>query len=116
MRKKWLLLTFVFFVLMLIAARWTKPDEGKFLHIAQEKINDHADGLSKDPVMIDVVKIQKDFIFQALSKLLVTKEYYFFTVHSITLGDGEFRYLGVFGTFIPLQSEDPLQKFYKNEE
>jgi hypothetical protein len=62
------------------------------------------------------VQIQKDFIFQALSKLLVTKEYYFFTVHSITLGDGEFKYLGVFGTFIPLQSEDPLQKFYKNEE
>jgi hypothetical protein len=116
MKKKITLLTIVFFILMLVAAHWTKPDKGKFLQVAQEKINDHADGLSKDPVMIDVVKIQKDFIFQALSKLLVTKEYYFFTVHSITLGDGEYKYLGVFGTFIPLQSEDPLQKFYKNEE
>lgn len=116
MKKKWLLLTFVFFVLMLIAAHWTKPDEGKFLQVAQEKINEHADGLSKDPVMIDVVKIQKDFIFQALSKLLVTKDYYFFTVHSITLGDGDFRYIGVFGTFIPFQREDPLKKFYRNEE
>ncbi len=116
MKKKITLLTIVFFILMLLTAFYTKPDEGKFLQVAQEKINEHADGLSKDPVMIDVVKIQKDFIFQALSKLMVTREYYFFTVHSITLGDGKYKYLGVFGTFIPLQSEDPLQKFYKNEE
>ncbi len=116
MKKKITLLTIVFFILMLLTAFWTKPDEGKFLQVAQEKINEHADGLSKDPVMIDVVKIQKDFIFQALSKLLVTKDYYFFTVHSITLGDGDFRYIGVFGTFIPFQREDPLKKFYRNEE
>jgi len=114
--RKWILLTFVFLILMLFLAFLTKPDEEKFLTKAQAEINIRAESLSKDPVMLDVVKIQKDFIFQALSKLLETKSYWFFTVHTITLGDGEFRYLGLYGTFIPLQKEDPLQKFYQNEE
>lgn len=114
--KKWILLTLLFLTVMFFLAYLTKPDEQKFLITAQAEINNRAESLTKDPVMIDVVKIQKDFIFQALSKLLETENYLFFTVHTITLGDGEFKYLGLYGTFIPLQKEDPLQKFYQNEE
>ncbi len=114
--RKWMLLTFLFLTTMLLLAYLTKPDDKKFLSKAQSEINIRAESLSKDPVMQDVVKIQKDFIFQALTKLLETKSYLFFTVHTITLGDGEYKYMGLFGTFIPLQKEDPLQKFYQNEE
>jgi hypothetical protein len=113
--KKWILLTLFFLALLLIAARFTKPNETDFLHLAQEKINAQSQEISTDPVMVDVVKIQKDFIMQALSKLLQSHDYYFFTTETIELGDGKYQYVGVMGTFIPLQKDNPLDKFYHNE-
>jgi hypothetical protein len=54
-------------------------------------------------------------MFQALSKLLQSRDYYFFTTQTIELGEGTYQYLGVMGVFIPLQKDNPLDKFYQNE-
>jgi hypothetical protein len=113
--KKWFFLTFFFLMALLILARVTKPATSDFLLIAQEKINAQSEKISSDPVMLDVVKIQKDFMFQALSKLLQSRDYFFFTTQTIVLGDGKYQYLGIMGFFIPLQNDDPLEKFYQNE-
>lgn len=113
--KKWIFLTFFFLMALLVLARFTKPTESDFLQLAQEKINAQSEKISSDPVMLDVVKIQKDFMCQALSKLLQSRDYYFFTTQTIELGEGNYQYLGVMGVFIPLQKDNPLDKFYQND-
>lgn len=113
--KKWILMTLFFLCVLMVVARYTKPTEADFLALAQEEINVQSEKISSDPVMVDVVKIQKDFMMQALGKLLQSRDYYFFTTQTIELGDGQYQYLGVMGTFIPLQKDHPLEKFYHNE-
>ncbi len=114
--KKGLLLSFCFLILLLVVGYWTKPTREEFLEKAKSKISALAADVSSDPVMVDVVKMQQDYLMMALDKTVHSKDFFFFSVQSFELGDGQFQYVGVFGKFIPLQSDNPLDQFYQDHE
>lgn len=114
--KKILILTAAFFLILLLLAGFTKPTRDNFLKEAQTKVMEMAGSISTDPVMVDVVKMQQDYLMLAMEKTVHSKDFYFFNVQSFELGDGEYKYLGVFGHFFPLQKQNPLDQFYQNHE
>lgn len=114
--KKGIILSVVFLVLLVVIAALTKPTRATFLLEANQRVTAAAEKISKDPVMVDVVKMQQEYLSLALEKTIHSSDYFFFTTHQFELGDGHYRYLGVFGLFIPLQEENPLDQFYQDHE
>jgi len=115
MKKVWIL-SLCFLILLLVVGYWTKPSRQDFLEQAKSKITALAADISNDPVMVDVVKMQQDYLMMALEKTVHSKDFFFFSVQSFELGDGQYQYVGVFGKFIPMQSDNPLDQFYQNHE
>ncbi len=114
--KKILILTAAFFLILMLVAGFTKPTRDHFLKDAQTKVMEMAGSISTAPVMVDGVKMQQDYLMLAMEKTVHSQDFYFFNVQSFELGDGEYKYLGVFGHFFPLQKQNPLDQFYQNHE
>ena len=114
--KRVLILTTIFLLVLLVAAGLTKPTRQDFLTQAQSQVMAAASEISSDPVMVDVVKMQEDYLMLAFEKTIHSKDFYFFNVQSFQLGDGEYRYIGVFGHYFPLQNQNPLNQFYQSNE
>lgn len=114
--KKGIVLSIVFFLVLILVAVFTKPTRATFLEEANHRVMAAAEKISQDPVMVDVVKMQQEYLSLALEKTIHSSDYFFFSTHQFELGDGEYRYLGVFGFFIPLQKDNPLDQFYQDHE
>lgn len=89
---------------------FTNPDQVAFnawmeQHI-EERMDDGDEGLIGGAMNDIFSQLASAIGAQATER----KEFYLFSVYEVDFGKTEYHYLGLFKTFIPLQSENPLDE------
>jgi hypothetical protein len=90
---------------MLILAYFTNPTEQDF----KEEVKQHPE----NPAAQFLSDTTSDFTETAIDKFLVRKNYFICSMYDVHLPFGEYKYLGAYHTFFPLQKENPLDKLAK---
>ena len=106
--KKKLIIVLVFFTAIVVAAIISNPSKADFQEKMEARMKDEYSEQISSPVFKDVAELGLSFI----SKLVVDEckrdNYFVCSVYTVDLPIGTYKYVGVFGTFIPLQEKDPI--------
>ena len=101
------------FALLLIAAALTNPTQAKFQDTVKQKLQEEYSEEMNSPVFKDIAQESLTFIAQMVEKFVSRSNYFICSVYTVDMPIGEYKYLGVFGTFVPLQKENPITEFKK---
>jgi hypothetical protein len=103
----------LFFALLLVAAAITNPSQEQFQNKVRETIEKEYEEEMNSPVFKDIAKESFNFISQLLEKFVKRSNFFICSVYTVDMPIGEYKYLGIFGTFVPLQKENPITEFKK---
>lgn len=106
-------ISFFILLLLLVAAFFTNPSLDDFKNETRSQIKTQMDELSNDPTLSIISAMGANFSDKMIEELIVRKEYYICSVYIIELPTGNFKYLGAYKMFFPLQDENPIEKFIK---
>jgi len=112
-KTRFALLALLFFLVGSIAGYLTKPTESEFEQYAQEQFLLLNADLMHDPVMQDIVKENNAFFVAAIDKLVTSQDAWVATWFTLTLPNGDYHYIGIWGWYIPMQTENPLKKLFR---
>ena len=101
-------IAFAIFLALLVLAFFTNPDMEEFKQEAKEHLNSKVNEQTNNPALGYIAKLGLEFTDQVVEKMVTRKNYYVCSVYSISLPDGEYRYLGAYHTFVPLQEKNPF--------
>ncbi len=101
-------IAFAIFIAMLVLAFFTNPDMEEFKKEAREQLNSKVNEQTNNPALSYIAEMGLEFTDQILEKMTTRKNYYICSVYSISLPDGDYKFLGAFHTFVPLQEKNPL--------
>ncbi len=109
-------IAFFIFIALLVAAFFTNPTLEDFQHEVRDQVQVQLDRMIEDPTLSVIAQMGSQFSDDMVEKLITRKNYYVCSVYTIELPDGDYRYLGAYHLFYPLQNENPLDQFIKKFE
>jgi hypothetical protein len=98
---------------MLILAYFTNPTEQDFKEEVKQQLKNQFASDPENPAAQFLSDTTSDFTETAIDKFLVRKNYFICSMYDVHLPFGEYKYLGAYHTFFPLQKENPLDKLAK---
>lgn len=98
----------IFFVGLLILAYFTNPTMEEFKQEAKYRFSEMIDSQTDNPTLKLISSIGIDFADNVVEKMVIRQNYYFCSIYTVQLPDGDYKFLGVFHQFIPLQSKNPF--------
>ncbi len=96
-------------ILMLVLAYFTNPSLEEFKKEVKTQLNSKVSDETGDPSLGFIAELGMEFTDQIIENLVDRKEFYLCSVYTVSLPDGQYRYLGAFRMFYPLQDKDPLE-------
>ncbi|MFY8137678.1 MAG: DUF4359 domain-containing protein [Flavobacteriales bacterium] len=100
-------------IILLIAAFFLNPTQDDFKKVVQEKLTSEFTEHLDNPNLELIVEEGTEFVSQLTDNLVKRDDYYICSVYTIELPTGEYRFLGAFKNFIPLQKENPLRDVFE---
>lgn len=101
-------IAFALFVALLVMAFFTNPSMEDFKQEVRDQLNSKVNEQTNNPSLGYIAKLGLEFMDQVVEKMVTRKNYFICSVYSVSLPDGEYRYLGAFYHFVPLQEKNPL--------
>jgi len=106
--KKKLIIVLVFFIAIIGGAAISNPSKEDFQKKMEARMQEEYSEQISSPVFKDVAEIGLSFISTMIVDRCVRDNYFVCSIYKVELPIGEYKYLGVFGTFVPLQEKDPI--------
>lgn len=100
-------------VLLLIVSVITNPTREDFASKIKSELEKEVQDQTNNPALKYIAEMGLEFTRQVAEKMIVRKNYYICSVFVVSLPDGDYSYLGAFGTFYPLQDKNPLDQLNK---
>ncbi|MFY7972382.1 MAG: DUF4359 domain-containing protein [Flavobacteriales bacterium] len=107
--KKKLIIILLFFTAIVAAAVFTNPSKKDFQEKMEARMKEEYAEEISSPVFKDIAALGLSFVSKVIVDDCQRDEYYVCSVYTVELPIGTYQYLGVFGTFIPLQEKDPIK-------
>lgn len=104
------------FIALLVAAFFTNPTREDFKQEVKTRLDEEFDKHLDNPTMALIVEEGKHFVANMSDKLVTRDNYFICSVYTVQLPTGDYRYLGLFRNFVPLQQDNPLKDVFSDEE
>ncbi|MEN9639117.1 MAG: hypothetical protein RLZZ262_985 [Bacteroidota bacterium] len=98
---------------LLVVAFFTNPNEEDFKNEVKNQLKSQFADDPDNAAAQFLSDTTSDFTETAIDKFLVRKNYFVCSVYEIHLPFGEYKFLGAYNNFLPLQSDNPLDKLAK---
>lgn len=106
--KKKIIIALVFFTAIVVAAIISNPSKADFQAKMEARMKEEYSEQMSSPVFKDIAELGLSFISKLVVDECTRDNYYVCSVYTVDLPIGSYKYIGVFGTFIPLQEKDPI--------
>lgn len=100
-------------LLLLTLAYFTNPTEAEFKKEIKAQLQKKFETELDNPAISWISKEANDFTDKAVDNFMTRKNYYICSIYDVQLPMGNYRYLGAFHFFYPLQNENPLDMLGK---
>lgn len=101
-------IAFIMFFGLIVIALFTNPGMDDFKEEVKKQLNSKVNEETGNPALDYIAQMGLDFTEQIVDKMVVRKNYFLCSVYTVSLPDGDYRYLGAFTLFYPLQEKNPL--------
>lgn len=107
--KKKIIIVFVFFAALIAAAAISNPSKADFQAKMEGRMKEEYAEQISSPVFKDIAELGLAFISKLIVEDCKRDNYFVCSVYTVELPIGDYKYVGLFGTFIPLQEKDPIK-------
>jgi hypothetical protein len=98
-------------VLLAVALYATNPDKADFIEWAQEKLQERLEGDAEEGSLGAVLgDVMGNLGGKMAAGITTADNYYLCSVYTVDMGKEDYKYLGIFKIFIPLQADNPLEE------
>lgn len=104
-------IAFVMLIGLLVLAFFTNPTKEEFSEEVKKQLNQKVENETNNPALSYIAEMGLEFSDQVAEKLVTRKNYFVCSIYTAELPDGEYRYLGAFHMFYPLQDKNPFDVF-----
>jgi hypothetical protein len=98
---------------LLVLAYFTNPTEQDFKEEVKEQLKSQFAQDPENPAAQFLSDTTSDFTESAIDKFLVRKNFFICSLYEVQLPFGEYKYLGAYNLFFPLQTDNPLDNLAK---
>lgn len=107
-------IAFFMFLLLLALAFFTNPGLKEFTEKVKGELNMAMPGETNNASSGIIAEMGSEFVDGMINKLVTRKNYFVCSIYLVEMPDGDYRYLGAFYTFFPLQDKNPLEMLKLN--
>jgi Domain of unknown function (DUF4359) len=98
---------------LLVLAYFTNPTEQDFKEEVKKQLKSQFASDPENPAAQFLSETTSDFTETAIDKFLVRKNYFVCSLYEVQLPFGDYKYLGAYHLFFPMQEENPLDNLAK---
>lgn len=102
----------IMFLALIVIAFFTNPSKEDFQKEVETRMQAEFDEHLDNPLLAMAAEESKSFASSMASKLTVRDNYGICSIYTLELPTGNYRYLGAFKNFIPLQETNPLKDVF----
>ncbi|MFZ4784879.1 MAG: DUF4359 domain-containing protein [Flavobacteriales bacterium] len=104
---------FALFIAALIFAAFTNPTQADFNNEVETRLQQEFDEHLDNPLLAMAAQESKSFAVDLAEKMTNRDNYFVCSIFTLQTPKGDYRFLGAFNHFVPLQSEDPLDDVFE---
>jgi len=98
-------------IVLLTAMYFTNPTKDDFVKFVKKQLDKQTENAGMLQAMM--LKMFSQKISEMATTMTERTECFVFSVYTVQMGDETYRYLGIFTTFVPLQSKSPIPDDFK---
>lgn len=102
----------IMFLALIVIAFITNPSQEDFQKEVETRLQEEFDEHLDNPLLAMAAEESKSFASSMASKLTVRDNYGICSVYTLELPTGNYKFLGAFKKFIPLQEANPLKDVF----
>lgn len=93
-------------IVLLTAMYFTNPTKDDFVKFVKNHLDNQVENAGMMQAMM--LKMFSQKISEMAATMTVRTDCFVFSVYTVEMGDETYRYLGIFTTFVPLQTKSPM--------
>lgn len=102
----------IIFIALIVIAFFTNPSKEDFQKEVEKRMQEEFDEHLDNPLLAMAAEESKSFASSMATKLTTRDNYGICSVYTLELPTGNYRFIGAFKTFIPLQESNPLKDVF----